>query len=127
VTDVVLDASAVIAVLKREKGHEKVLAALRTAKVSAVNIAEAGSHFTNAGYSMAQVSSMLDGLALQIASFDRDQAMEAARLRPLTRVLGLSLSDRACLALARQLRLPAMTTDRAWTKLQVGVQVIAIR
>jgi PIN domain nuclease of toxin-antitoxin system len=127
VAEIVLDASAVIAAIRRERGYEKVVVALGSAKVSAVNLAEAGSHLTNAGYSIGQAGSVLDGLGLQVVSFDRDQAMEAARLRPLTRSLQLSVGDRACLALARLLRIPAMTTDRAWADLHLGIQITVIR
>ncbi len=125
--EIVLDASAIIALLGREKGFEKVAAVVGTAKVSAVNLAEAGSHLTESGYSLAQALTALRELRLDIVPFDEVHAMETARLRPLTRSLGLSLSDRACLALARLLRLPAMTTDRAWGRLDIGVQVKVIR
>ncbi len=127
VADVVLDASALLALLQRERGHEKVAAVVGEAKVSTVNLAEVGSRLTNIGRPLAQVRTALDALAVDIVPFDREQAIETACLRPPTRSLGLSLSDRACLALARLLRLPAMTTDRAWMKLHIGVQVMAIR
>lgn len=127
VADVVLDASALLALLQHEPGHEKVAAVLDRSKVSAVNLAEAGSHLTNLGKPIAQARWALVNLNLHVVPFDDEQAMETARLRPLTRSLGLSLSDRACLALARLLRVPAMTTDRAWAKLNIGVQVRVIR
>ncbi len=127
IAEVVLDASAVIALFEREKGFEKVAAVLTRASMSAVNLAEAGSHLTNSGHTATESRTMLSGLNLQIVPFDQDQAIEVARLRPLTRSLGLSLSDRACLALARLLRLPAMTADRVWGKLHIGVQVTVIR
>lgn len=126
-SEVVLDASAILALLKQEKGHEKVAAVMGRSRVSTVNIAEACSHLTNLGQSISQARSTLVRLAVTIVPFDEEQAMETARLRPLTRSLNLSLSDRACLALARLQRLPAMTTDRAWAKLNLGVQVTVIR
>jgi PIN domain nuclease of toxin-antitoxin system len=126
-TEHVLDASAMLALLRREKGYEKVQAVARLSKASAVNLAEVGSHLMNAGATLVNTAAQLDSLGVEVIPFDEKHAIEVARLRPLTRSLGLSLSDRACLALARQLRLPAMTTDRAWTRLQIGVQVIAIR
>jgi ribonuclease VapC len=124
--EVVLDASALLALIQGEPGHEKIAAVLHRSKVSAVNLAEAGSHLTNLGQPIAEARSALATLNLDIVPFDDEQAMETARLRPLTRPLGLSLSDRACLALARKLRLPAMTTDRAWGRLDIGVQVTVI-
>lgn len=62
-----------------------------------------------------------------IFPLDEPQAQEAARLRLLTRAAGLSLADRACLALAKSLSLPVLTADRAWAALQVGVVVEVIR
>lgn len=123
----VLDASAVLALLQKETGHEKVAAALTGARISTVNLAEVGSRLSNLGRSVVQVRTVLLALGLRIVPFDQDQAFEAARLRPLTRSLGLSLSDRACLALARLQKVPAMTTDRAWRNLSLGIQVAVIR
>lgn len=127
VTEFVLDASSIIALLAREKGFEKVAAVVDTAKMSAVNLAEAGSHLTEAGYSLAQAQAVLSEIPVHVVPFDEEQAMETARLRALTRSLRLSLSDRACLALARKLRLPAMTADHAWGRLNIGVHVTVIR
>jgi len=127
VTEFVLDASAVLALLQKEAGHEKVAAALMGARISTVNLAEVGSRLANLGRSVVHVRTMLLALGLRIVPFDQDQAFEAARLRPLTRSLGLSLSDRACLALARLQKLPAMTTDRAWRNLSLGIQIAVIR
>jgi len=126
-TEHVLDASALLALLQVEKGHEKVAAVVAVSRASAVNLAEAGSHLTNAGDTLAHVRAQLDSLGVDVVPFDEEQAIETARLRPLTRSLGLSLGDRACLALARKLRLPAMTTDREWAKLSLGIEVNVIR
>lgn len=126
-TDIVLDASAILALIQREKGHDKVAAVVRGAMVSAVNLAEAASQLTNLGQPVQQARGALAGLGLDVVPFDEDQAFEAARLKPLTRSLGLSLSDRACLALGRLLRVPVMTTDRAWAKLSLGIDVTMIR
>lgn len=126
-TEFVLDASAVLALLQKETGHEKVAAALAGARISTVNLAEVGSRLANLGRSVVQVRTMLLALGLRIVPFDQDQAFETARLRPLTRSLALSLSDRSCLALARLQKLPAMTTDRAWRNLSLGIQIAVIR
>ena len=126
-TEHVLDASALLALLRREKGYEKVEAVVAVSKVSAVNLAEAGSYLASAGATPVHMQAQLDSLGVDTVPFDEEQAIETARLRPLTRSLGLSLGDRACLALARTLQLPAMTTDRAWSELDIGVQVALIR
>jgi ribonuclease VapC len=123
----VLDASAMLALLRREKGYEKVAAVVAASKASTVNLAEVGSHLMNAGDTLVNTKAQLDSLGVGVIPFDEEQAIETARLRPITRSLGLSLSDRACLALARLLRLPAMTTDRAWSKLNLGVEITVIR
>ena len=125
--DVVLDASAVLALLRREKGFEKVEAVADSASVSAVNLAEVGSYFTEAGQSIAKVRTILQALRMRIVAFDEEQAIEAARLQPLTQHLGLSLADRACLALGRLHRLPVLTTDRAWRSLRISVTIEVIR
>lgn len=62
-----------------------------------------------------------------MAPFDTDLALRAALLRNSTRPYGLSLGDRACLALARREGLPVLTADRSWAKLDVGVEVVLIR
>ena len=67
------------------------------------------------------------GDLVAILPLDEPQAQEAARLRPSTRAAGLSLADRACLALAKSLALPVLTADHAWSALQVGVTVEVIR
>jgi PIN domain nuclease of toxin-antitoxin system len=66
-------------------------------------------------------------LGLSFIELDPPQARAIAALRPLTRPLGLSLGDRACLALAQQLRRPALTAERSWARLDVGVEVRLIR
>ena len=125
--EVVLDASAILALLRREPGFERVAAVMGEARVSAVNFAEVGSFLAKAGHSVAEMRATLDSLRLAVVAFDEEQAIEAARLRPLTMSIGLSLGDRACLALARLRGLPAMTTDRSWATLELGIDVSVVR
>ena len=125
--EVVLDASAILALLRREPGFEKVAAVMNDARVSAVNLAEVGSFLAKAGHSVEQMRATLDSLRLGVVAFDEQQAIEAARLRPLTMSIGLSLGDRACLALAGLSGLPAMTTDRSWATLKLGIEVNVVR
>ena len=125
--EVVLDASAILALLRREPGFEKVAAVMDEARVSAVNLAEVGSFLAKAGHSVTEMRATLDSLRLAVVDFDEQQAIEAARLRPLTVSIGLSLGDRACLALAGLRGLPAMTTDRSWATLELGVDVSVVR
>lgn len=64
---------------------------------------------------------------LEIVQFESDLAAMAASLRPLTRKLGLSFADRACLALGLQSGLPVLTSDKAWSKLKLDVKIMQIR
>ena len=73
------------------------------------------------------IGAYLDRLALQIVPFDSRQARDTARIRRATRRFGLSLGDRACVVLAHNLGLPALTADRAWAELDIGVEVSLIR
>lgn len=113
-SEVVLDASALIAMLKGEKGAGKVANAIAEARVSAVNYAEVVTHFVHAGMPEREVDAMLDPLPMTIVPVDKALAQMAGRLRAVTADLGLSLGDRFCLALARRDGLPAWTSDQKW-------------
>lgn len=126
---VVLDASALLAAMLEEQGQEAVERALATAIISSVNFVEVASRLIDGGLSPEDAEEDLAALELSVISFDHVQAIEAARLRALTRHAGLSLGDRACLALARVRSVPVLTADRAWSGLaaQIGVDVELIR
>ena len=126
--EIVLDASAVLCLLKDEAGAASVKAALPRASISAVNLAEVVAKLEEAGGSAAQVTAILDALNLSVVPFDETQAVASGLLRAATKALGLSLGDRACLALARQQSATALTADRAWRSLPpdlgIGVELI---
>lgn len=126
---VVLDASAIIAMLKGERGAAKVAAEVGRAWVSSVNYAEVISHFVHAGMPEREVDAMLDPLPLTVVPADKALAQIAGRLRSATAEAGLSLGDRFCLALAQRDGLPAWTSDHNWKKIAdaVEVKVVAIR
>ena len=126
-TDVVLDASAVLAVLNREVGADEVWTHLPGAYLSAVNAAEVASKLVDGGGDVEGAGQSLVRLGTRIIPFEYVDILPTARLRALTRTAGLSLGDRACLALAQRLRLPAVTADRAWAGLDAGVEVRVIR
>ncbi|MFD3005846.1 type II toxin-antitoxin system VapC family toxin [Thermus tengchongensis] len=129
----VLDASALLALLLNEPGAARVEAVLAEgAAISAVNLAEVFSKQAERGHAPEAVRERLvrEGLlgqVLEVFPFTEEDALEAARLRPLIRPMGLSLGDRACLALARRLGLPALTADATWEGLDVGVKVEVVR
>lgn len=120
---IVLDASAVLALLNAEPGHDVVTRALPGAVISAVNLAEVIGKLADASVPAEAIDQALGALDLDIIQFDADQARAAGLLRPQTKASGLSLGDRACLALAFARGVPALTTDRAWTELDLAVEV----
>ena len=129
----VLDASALLAHLNNEKGADAVEGALvRGSAMSSVNLAEVLTRLARLGEEPASIFRSLQaqglfGGRLSILAVTEGDAVAIAQLEAKTRAAGLSLGDRACLALARRLGLPAMTADRAWTRLKVGVVVEVIR
>jgi PIN domain nuclease of toxin-antitoxin system len=127
VAEVVLDASALLALLNSEPGATLVAAALSGATISAVNLSEVVAKLAEAEMPGDAIREAIQGLPMEVVPFDQEQAYEAGLLRPFTRGAGLSLGDRACLALARRLALPALTADRRWEGLGVGVVVQVIR
>ena len=129
----VLDASALLAYLHGEAGADQVEQALLPgAAMSAVNWAEVLSKLAELGEKPAEVSRRLQreglvGGSIEILNLTAADAVEIARLHVITRRRGLSLGDRACLALGLRLKLPVVTADRTWAGLQLGVTVRAIR
>jgi ribonuclease VapC len=124
---VVLDASALLALLQGEPGSEAVATAIPGGIISAVNLSEVIAKLAEAGMPEAAIQAALSSVEIEIHPFDIASAYRAGLLRVATRHLGLSLGDRACLALARQLGLPALTTDRAWERAEIGVEVRVAR
>ncbi len=124
----VLDASALLVLLKGETGWNKVIAALKEgAAISAINFSEVIAKLNESGMPEEAIHEALDSLELDIVEFDTQNAYGAGLLRLATKRLGLSLGDRACLALAQQLNVPAITTDRAWEGILPDTVVQVIR
>ena len=126
-TKYVLDASALLAALHREKGHERVTETLPDAVISAVNLAEVLTRLRDRGLTADAVEDLLHALALEVVPFDESRAYAVAGLRASTRKAGLSLGDRACLALAVETGAAALTADRAWKGLRTGARVELLR
>jgi ribonuclease VapC len=118
---VVLDASAVLAVFLHEKGWDTVAEEFKNARISAVNVSEVLTRLVDKGASPRIVEFAERAMAEMSEPFDYAQAARGARLRPATRDAGLSLGDRACLALAEALVAPVVTADKAWATLKLGV------
>jgi len=125
--EIVADASAILAALKNEPFSNLDPRRLVGATISAVNLCEVMSKLHDDGLNDIQADAAVSAMDLRVISFDEPQARIAARLRAITRDAGLSLSDRACLALGLCLGRPVITADRAWASLDVGVEVVLIR
>lgn len=128
--EAVIDASALLAYMRGESGADEVAAALeRGCTISAINLAEVLSKLTEVGDdpedTLARLATLGD--ALRVEGVEIEDVRTIARLRPTTEEAGLSLADRACLALALRLGLPALTADRSWHRVDVGVVVIDVR
>jgi PIN domain nuclease of toxin-antitoxin system len=123
----VLDASAVLAHIRAEQGSDPVADIAADALMSTVNLAEVFSKLVERGLTVEQADAIVLRYGIEIVPFDEELARRAGALRPATRTLGLSLGDRACLALAQRESLPAITTDRNWTKLALGIEIRVAR
>jgi PIN domain nuclease of toxin-antitoxin system len=123
----VLDSSALLALLWSEPGSEVVGAVLEESIMSAVNMAEVCSKLADRGIASAEVRRLLLDLPVKIVAFDEKQALRSGDLREPTRRYGLSIGDRACLGLAIAEGALAVTADRTWAELEIGVAIKAIR
>lgn len=126
-TDYVLDASAVLAVIQEEPGAERIEAHLDTGCISAVNLAEIVGKLQDRGLGDNEIDELLALLDLDTRILDREGAVFMGKLRQSTKLAGLSLGDRACLALAHSFGATAITMDRAWKDLEIGVAVEVAR
>jgi PIN domain nuclease of toxin-antitoxin system len=127
---IVLDASAIFAFLYREPGVEKVTAALESGAailVSSVNLCEVATKLTLQSGNAAEVSIAIEPFLMYVVDFGARQAIAAGELSRITQPLGLSLGDRACLALASERGATAWTTDAVWKKLKIDVPVYLLR
>ncbi|MBV9932451.1 MAG: type II toxin-antitoxin system VapC family toxin [Alphaproteobacteria bacterium] len=123
----VLDASALLAVLLGERGSDFVLDLLPGAVIGAVNLAEVVSKLQERGFPDKEIDEGVADLGVPVVPFDETQGVAAGKLRLRTRSAGLSLGDRACLALASARRVPAVTMDRSWGTVDAGAEVIVAR
>lgn len=125
--EVVLDASAMLAVILGEPGADAVRSHLDGAVIGAVNLAEVVAKLIDRGAAFSEAEALIADLPVAPVVFDADQAWSSGFLRAASRKHGLSLGDRACLALAKARRAPALTGDRAWADIDAGVEVRLIR
>lgn len=118
-----LDASALLCLINDEPGAARVASALPSSAISAINLAEVVSKLNDLGADAETARVLLAPLHLAVVPFDESASFATGALRAATRRRGLSLGDRACLALARSLGATALTTDRAWREAAEGISV----
>ena len=123
----VLDASAVVALAHGEAGAEMVEPLVDGSCISTVNWSEVARVCLTVDRDPDALRALLADAGCRTIEFTVDDASVAARRWQTAREAGLSLADRACLALAARLDVPAVTADRAWVAVDVGVEVVAIR
>ena len=125
----ILDASTLLAVFHREAGFEAAEPLLPYSLTSSVNLCEVLTKAVERDVPVDIVERWLRVSSVTVVPFDRRLAVEAAQLRATTRRLGLSLGERACIALARQRGLPILTADRVWRELEqeLGLDIRTFR
>jgi PIN domain nuclease of toxin-antitoxin system len=121
---IVIDASAMLAFLHGETGHEKVAPALTQGVMSVVNLAEVLQRFVRGGMPIEGVAARLSDVGLMIDRPDEDDATLVARL---SAIKDFSMGDRFCIAAGARLSMPVLTADRAWAALDLPVRVELIR
>lgn len=124
---VVIDASALLAYVNGEPGADRVEAVLGEAMISAVNLAEAATKLALKRGTPDRILAEFTEAELTVIDFDRPLAEATGALAVLTRAQGLSLGDRACLALAKREGAIALTADQAWSKVKAGIDIQLIR
>jgi ribonuclease VapC len=124
----VLDASAVLALLRDESGADKVLPHMGSAAISAVNLHEVVKELMQSGLTESVIRDIIAELRLDVCAHDSEAAYAAAALHLQTKQYGRGLGDRACLALALTLGVPALTADGEWRRVQVrGLKIEHLR
>lgn len=126
-TQYVVDASALLAAIHNETGGAYVQQRIHDCVVSSVNWSEVLQKLARTGADVNTVEQGLKALGLAVVDFTEQDAQLAAAFWPVAKDLGLSLADRACLALSKRLRTGVITADRIWGEGEFGVEVILIR
>jgi PIN domain nuclease of toxin-antitoxin system len=124
---IVLDSSAILAMLWAEPGAGIVTDNSASAMISSVNMAEVVTKLLDGRFSEDETNVIVGNLKLDVIPFDESQAVACGMLRTHTRHKGLSLGDRACLALAIQESATVLTADSAWSNLDLGIEIKVIR
>jgi PIN domain nuclease of toxin-antitoxin system len=124
---IVLDASALLAYLFKESGHEMVAQYMDDCCLSTVDLSEVIGRFVRDGHDPQQVFGRLAAANIEFVPFTAVQATLAASLLPQTKPLGLSLADRACLSLGLARNILVVTADEVWQQANFGLNIVVIR
>ncbi len=124
---IVLDASALLAYMFEETGHEQVAGYLGDSCISSVNLLEVASQFRRDGLSPAPVLQLISSLGIRVVPFEEAHISSVAELATVGKAYGLSQADRVCLGLGVFLGEPVLTADRVWGELDLGVEVVVFR
>lgn len=122
-----VDTSALLAMMQAAPGGSLVGVKLRHSTLSTVNFYEVLEYSQKHGIDVSSMATDLALLGMSIEPFTSDDAYAAAELINNPAAASLSMSDRACLALAQRLEVPVLTADNTWKKLQLGVEVQVLR
>ncbi len=123
----ILDASALLALLQSETGADRVQAVLSKAVISSVNWSEVVQKLSVFDENAADIRPELEAIGLKIVPFTAQQAEICASLWAMSKPYGLSLGDRACIALGIQKKKTVLTADKVWTQLTLPIQIEVIR
>lgn len=123
----ILDASALLALIQEEKGSEVIKPLLKYSVMSTVNVAETLTFLQKVDIAPTEGVDSISLLINEIVDFDVDQAREVAELYPKVKHKGLSLGDRACLALGIKYKAPIYTADKAWKDINSELDIRLIR
>ena len=127
-SDVVLDASAVLTLLRDEPGGDVVAGYIGRAAISAVNLQEVVKEMVREGAALEAIRPVLDELGFDVRDHDADGAYAAAALYEQTKQYGRGLGDRTCMALGLTMGVPVLTTDREWRNVEVkGLTIEQVR
>lgn len=123
----IIDSSALLALLWNETGAQIVEQNLDDLQMSSVNIAEVYCKLKDRNIDISEAASLIAQIGIDIIDFDNNQAQICSQIRPMAKPLGLSLGDLACISLAIAQKAKALTADRAWLGLNLPIEIISIR
>ncbi len=124
---IVFDSSVVIAILKQSPGFSTAESSLSDALISTVNWAEVATYLARNSVPRETIQEVLTSFPIQVVPFEESLAIETGYLYPSSKNLGLSLGDRACLALALSRKLPVLTADLVWSQLNLDISIRVLR